>query len=201
MNQVQTSVATSVAKELLSSGLGAASEGCRAVQYYLQKGPGSEGVGWLCFVGGLATCIFSMLGLIDIFTVLFEPLEYLLSVYFFLFGLTTCILEASEDWLQRSERLRNSKSFIEVHAKFMTTRGGRGLFYLFQGSLWMSLINGLSPALLLAIYMVSLGLLNIAMQYGFQPDCLRQPRSLADDPAADYHYMGASGGGDFIHIT
>jgi hypothetical protein len=66
--------------------------------------------------------------------------------------------------------LVTAQTFIKTHAKFLTTEGGRGIFYLFQGSIMMVLEKfSIELSLFLAIYMFFLGTLLIAMQYGFDP--------------------------------
>mmetsp|Transcript_8462 Transcript_8462/g.15978 ORF Transcript_8462/g.15978 Transcript_8462/m.15978 type:complete len:220 (-) Transcript_8462:88-747(-) len=195
-------MAAGLANEVLSSAQATAKETLGVVQHYLQKGPGSEGVGWLCCVGGLATTAVGAFGLLDVFSAIFEPLEYLLNIYFLVFGMTTCVLEAPDDWLRRSGKLLSARQFLETYTRFLATRGGRGVFYLFQGSLWISLGSTMSISFVLGMYLLFLGLLNIALQYQMVPENIiggppgsRQTASRRGDA-----YVPSSGG-DYIHLV
>jgi len=154
------------------------------VAAYVQRGP--EGMSWLCFVGGLVTCAFGLMGLLNIFDVVFEPLYYVVNLYQLFFGLATCILEAPKEWVRTSYKLQDFQSTIHEYAKFLSTFGGRGLFYLFQGSLAISL-TGVSPQFLLGWYMFGTGLLCIAAQYKIIPEDI-------DFRQAGLSGVGAGGG-------
>merc|ERR1719203_388327 len=95
-------------------------------------------------------------------------MTYLVNAYQMLFGLITCILEAPEEWVSKNDKLKNGQRIIHEYCKFLTTFGGRGLFYLFQGSLAISL-TGVSLQLFLGIYMGFVGLMCIAAQYDLTP--------------------------------
>jgi len=179
----------------------AAKDTLGAVHHYIQKGPGSDGVGWLCCIGGLATTVVGALSLLNVFAI-FDPLAYLLNVYFLFFGITTCVLEAPDDWLRRSGKLLNARQFLETYTRFLVTRGGRGLFYLFQGSLWITLDSTFSISFVLGTYLLFLGLLCIALQYGMLPQSM-----LGDSPGSQQAvsrrgdaYVPSSGG-DYIHLV
>lgn len=182
-------------KEALKTTASAVADLSGTVREYIQRGP--EGVGWLCFLGGLVTVVFGVAGLIDIFSLLFGPIVYLVNLYQMVFGLMTCIIEAPIQWVEKNARLTQAQAFVHKHAKFLTTFGGRGLFYLFQGSLAMSL-TGVSLSWLLALYMFCLGWLCIAMQYGFNPDCSCISSGIKS-AAASQPASGTSG--QYIHIT
>ncbi|KAF4757675.1 hypothetical protein FOZ63_023495 [Perkinsus olseni] len=81
--------------------------------------------------------------------------------YQFLFGVITCILEANPELLR--ERVHWQEKIYE-HAKFLTLLWGRGLFYLFQGSL--ALVQFTLLYAIVGVYMVVMGVLCIAMWKG-----------------------------------
>jgi len=161
-------MALTVAKEAGRYALTKASDVTSLVHDYIKRGP--QGVGWLCFVGGTTSFIFGFLGLFNVFSIILDPLVYLINIYQMGMGLMTCILEAPEEWVQKHERLEHAQKFVHDYMKFLTTFGGRGLFYLFQGSLAMSMTGVGMMALLLGLYMMGMGFLCVGMQYGYHPD-------------------------------
>lgn len=149
--------------ELAGTASGAASALSRSftkVTEYISRGP--QGVTWLCFVGGVANVIYNLGTLVDIFDVISEPITYVVCVYQMAFGLCTCMIEAPQEWA--NQKVGKVQEFIHAHAKFLTTAGGRGLFYLFQASLLLSMDRGLL-ATVLGLCMVGIALLCIAVQY------------------------------------
>mmetsp|Transcript_10710 Transcript_10710/g.28472 ORF Transcript_10710/g.28472 Transcript_10710/m.28472 type:complete len:194 (+) Transcript_10710:94-675(+) len=162
-NAAASALAQEVGGQLGGQALGVLKSSWSMVSAYIQRGP--QGMSWLCFVGGMTTFAFGLLGFIDIFEAVFEPLYYLVNFYQMLFGLATCILEAPVEWVGASAQISQAQKFLLEYAKFLTTFGGRGLFYLFQGSLSISL-TGVSLQFLLGCYMFFVGALCIAAQYG-----------------------------------
>eukprot|EP00933_Yihiella_yeosuensis_P028319 TRINITY_DN22133_c0_g3_i1.p1 TRINITY_DN22133_c0_g3~~TRINITY_DN22133_c0_g3_i1.p1 ORF type:complete len:197 (-),score=42.96 TRINITY_DN22133_c0_g3_i1:170-760(-) len=193
-NENQKAAAVALAKEIGSNALTAAGDISSVMKNYIQRGP--EGVGWLCFIGGLITCLFGFLGLFDIFGVLVDPLEYVINAYQMAFGFTVCVIEAPQEWVEKSPRLEKAQKFIFEFAKFLTTFGGRGAFYLFQGSLALSITSMASLSFILGFYMSGLGVLCIAMQYGFKPDL-----SMLNGGQANGSSFPTEGGGDFIRVV
>ncbi|OLQ04035.1 hypothetical protein AK812_SmicGene12935 [Symbiodinium microadriaticum] len=174
MDESQTSVAMAFAKEFSSSALknGAAVAG--VVGEYVQRGP--EGVGWLSFMGGAASIVLGCLGFLNIAAIILDPLEYVVNGYQTLFGVVVCLLEAPDEWIGNNDKLSKARGFIKEYARFLYTCGGRGLFYLFQGTLSMSL-DTYTLTFLLGCYMCGMGMVNIAMQYGFFQDPAAQRRN------------------------
>ncbi|CAK9104260.1 unnamed protein product [Durusdinium trenchii] len=129
MDESQANVAFTLAKEFSTSALTTTMDMAGKVKDYIQRGP--EGVGYLCFVGGAASVFLGLLGFLDIAGILMSPLQYLVNAYQTGFGLVVCVLEAPPEWLSNA-RLAKAQRFIHEFAKFLTTFGGRGLFYLFQ---------------------------------------------------------------------
>mmetsp|Transcript_61107 Transcript_61107/g.176088 ORF Transcript_61107/g.176088 Transcript_61107/m.176088 type:complete len:186 (-) Transcript_61107:216-773(-) len=151
-----------LATEVGGQAVGQLRESWDDVKKYIQRGP--EGISWLCFMGGLATFLLGVLGFIDIFDAMLDPLYYLINAYQMLFGLCTCIIELPRDF--ENQKLQSAQKFVYKFGKFLTTIGGRGLFYLFQGSLALSL-TGVSLQFLLGCFMLFVGLLCLLEQCGF----------------------------------
>eukprot|EP00931_Biecheleriopsis_adriatica_P107239 TRINITY_DN81590_c0_g1_i1.p1 TRINITY_DN81590_c0_g1~~TRINITY_DN81590_c0_g1_i1.p1 ORF type:complete len:190 (-),score=38.90 TRINITY_DN81590_c0_g1_i1:73-642(-) len=187
ISENQKNAAISLAKEFGSHALSATKDLSATVQDYVQRGP--EGIGWLCFVGGLATSVLAFLGVLNVLDAGLEPLQYLLNIYQMAFGFTVCVIEAPLEWVEKSAKLSKARSFIHEFAKFLETFGGRGLFYIFQGSIDVSL-NSFSLTTLVGCYMCGAGLLCIGMQFGLKPDL-----SFA---SATRHPGRAD---DYIHVT
>ncbi|CAK9104262.1 unnamed protein product [Durusdinium trenchii] len=182
MDESQANVAFTLAKEFSTSALTTTMDMAGKVKDYIQRGP--EGVGYLCFVGGAASVFLGLLGFLDIAGILMSPLQYLVNAYQTGFGLVVCVLEAPPEWLSNA-RLAKAQRFIHEFAKFLTTFGGRGLFYLFQGSLDLSL-DTYSLTWLVGCYMCCMGGVCIGMQYGLLPEYRDR-----DPPQANglYHSM------------
>ncbi|CAJ1420023.1 unnamed protein product [Effrenium voratum] len=185
LDERQANMAMGLVSELSGGVLSTTKDMAGMVSEYIQRGP--EGVGWLCFVGGAASVVLGLLGFLDIAGIVLNPLQYLVNAYQTGFGLVVCVLEAPPEWMRSNARLQKAQRFIHDFAKFLTTFGGRGLFYVFQGSLDLTL-DTYSLTFLVGCYMCCMGAVNIAMQYGLIPEqCRRDP---APDVARDY-----------IHIT
>eukprot|EP00747_Dinoflagellata_sp_TGD_P184853 gnl/TRDRNA2_/TRDRNA2_40885_c0_seq1.p1 gnl/TRDRNA2_/TRDRNA2_40885_c0~~gnl/TRDRNA2_/TRDRNA2_40885_c0_seq1.p1 ORF type:complete len:192 (-),score=49.14 gnl/TRDRNA2_/TRDRNA2_40885_c0_seq1:171-746(-) len=184
-DQWKQDAAVGMLKEVGKTAVDAASTMAVAVQDYIQRGP--SGVRQLCFLGGILTVLFGLLSLVDVLEALAEPLQYLVNSYLMLFGLVTCIIESPPEWLQQSEKLQRAQSFVHEFAKFLTTLGGRGLFYLFQGSLSMTFSWSLS--FLLALYMFFMGVVCILMQYGIDVPGVKRVEDSTEKKNGDYIYV------------
>jgi hypothetical protein len=125
-------------------------------------------VTYMCFFGGVLNIMYNFFFIIDAFDALYQPITYVVCAYQLVFGLISCMIEAPEEWLQRTQTQSVATIQQRIHesAMFLTTKGGRGLFYAFQGSLLLSL-NGMFLSTALGLYMILLGIVLIAMQYGF----------------------------------
>mmetsp|Transcript_79539 Transcript_79539/g.225478 ORF Transcript_79539/g.225478 Transcript_79539/m.225478 type:complete len:181 (+) Transcript_79539:32-574(+) len=130
-------------------------------------GPATS-VSYLCFFGGVLNVLYNFFFIIDGFDALYEPITYVVCAYQLVFGLIACMIEAPEEWLKgvQTQSVATIQQRIHENALFLTTKGGRGLFYAFQGSLLLALDSVyLSSAL--GLYMLLLGVVLIAMQCGF----------------------------------
>merc|ERR1719221_2171734 len=96
----------------------------------------------LCFLGGLATFIAGVVGLMNIGSVFLYPFNYVLYGYLAAFGVVTFLLEADIETFARFPVFGKFAHLVDQYqedifqrAKFLTELRGRGLFYLFVGSL------------------------------------------------------------------
>mmetsp|Transcript_32490 Transcript_32490/g.74241 ORF Transcript_32490/g.74241 Transcript_32490/m.74241 type:complete len:189 (+) Transcript_32490:92-658(+) len=151
----------------LGSALDSAQSAGALLHEYIRRGP--DGIAWLCWLGGFATFLLGLLSLTNIFELILSPLGYLISVYQMVFGLTTMVIEAPESWTENNSKLLQAQEFTHEYLKFLTVIGGRGGFYIFQGSLSLDL-SGMSIFSIVALYMFAMGILCIAMQFGLIPN-------------------------------
>mmetsp|Transcript_1530 Transcript_1530/g.2296 ORF Transcript_1530/g.2296 Transcript_1530/m.2296 type:complete len:151 (-) Transcript_1530:230-682(-) len=106
-----------------------------------------RGLGCLGFIGGVLTAGASFLGMMNIL----NPLGFVVEAYTFLFGIAIALIEMQNQCLPLS--------FLERWARFMTTLGGRGVFYVYVGSLSIAKSTFLSFAV--GAYMMGVGCLYI----------------------------------------
>ncbi|XP_026190386.1 uncharacterized protein LOC113146632 [Cyclospora cayetanensis] len=126
-------------------------------------GEGPKPLRFLCFLGGLVTFLTAGLACINIFSLLVEPSGYILQLYLVLFGLLTMTVEAKD--IQPLERLR---PFFFSWFRFLTVPGGKGCFYLFYGSLSLSLWRSSFFLALVGMYTASMGIVCILVHFGMR---------------------------------
>jgi len=133
----------------------------------IEQGP--TGVRFLAFCGGAVSVGYAgymMLGLLNPFNLLGGPVTYVICGYQLIFGLTATIFEMPPDYMAKVPGVNGYQDLLMQKAAFLSDVAGRGLFYIFVGSLWFAL-GGLSPVdLALGCYMTFIGFLHIAMHYG-----------------------------------
>eukprot|EP00929_Paragymnodinium_shiwhaense_P110581 TRINITY_DN77728_c0_g1_i1.p1 TRINITY_DN77728_c0_g1~~TRINITY_DN77728_c0_g1_i1.p1 ORF type:complete len:270 (+),score=62.77 TRINITY_DN77728_c0_g1_i1:98-907(+) len=144
----------------------------------IEQGP--AGVRVLAFLGSIVSMVLSVMGLINILEVVSHPVTYIVCVYQFIFAFTTALFEIPPDYvtkIQSTVKLPVDKyqTMLIENAKFLSLNGGRGCFYIFQGTLWLALA-GLAELLKYAIgaYMCFMGFLHILMHYGVLPQEIAQ---------------------------
>lgn len=177
-----------VAQDALGRGMNQVQSSWELVSSYIKRGP--DGVEWLCFIAGLVSTVLGFVSALGILSVFKDPVDYMMGIYQFAMGIMTCILEAPEEFLVRSQKLQRAQSFIHEYCKFLTTFGGRGLFYFFQGVVdWSNSTAGIFEKIL-GGYMFFISALCVLMQFKLIPEAkVKKPSvSLPVD-------------GDYIHIT
>ncbi|CAE8606106.1 unnamed protein product, partial [Polarella glacialis] len=130
----------------------------------IQQGP--DGVRLLSFGGGVASVAIAVMDLINVFGILTNPVHYVLSVYQLIFSCTTMLFEASPEMIQKVSGLNSYQDLLIDKAKFLSETYGRGLFYIFQGTLWLCFAS-LTDILDLGVglWMVFVGALNIMIHF------------------------------------
>jgi hypothetical protein len=153
---------------------------------YVQEGP--AGISILCFLGGLATTAIGLLGVLNIGAIFGKPFTYVLSVYLTGFGLVAVLLEADTEKLAGMKVIGKLAPLFEQYqmeifrkALFLTELRGRGLFYLFVGTLsitqcWVCLF------FVCGVWNLLMGVLCLMMSFGINPaDHLPATNPLASD--------------------
>eukprot|EP00811_Abedinium_folium_P003341 NODE_13071_length_1187_cov_3.473585.p2 GENE.NODE_13071_length_1187_cov_3.473585~~NODE_13071_length_1187_cov_3.473585.p2 ORF type:complete len:307 (+),score=99.67 NODE_13071_length_1187_cov_3.473585:118-921(+) len=142
---------------------------------HLEQGP--AGVRVLACLGGLAACGLAGFNLVNVFGILTHTLSYISNIYQVIFSLSVIIFEAPDEWVEKaSEKAPFILSYhdtLEDNAKFLTQVGGRGLMYIFLGTLWIgsagiSSITGLC-ALGLGFYLALIGAFHVLMHFNILP--------------------------------
>lgn len=131
----------------------------------IQQGP--AGVRFFSFIGGVGSAVVAVLAMINPLKLIFGPVIYVLSGYQLLFSLTTIIFEMPPEWITKVPGVTAYQDMLMDKAKFLTETLGRGLFYVFQGTLWLCFASLQDwDKLLCGLWMVFVGALNIMIHYG-----------------------------------
>eukprot|EP00922_Rhytidocystis_sp_ex-Travisia-forbesii_P051884 GHVS01077018.1.p1 GENE.GHVS01077018.1~~GHVS01077018.1.p1 ORF type:complete len:231 (+),score=34.18 GHVS01077018.1:99-791(+) len=117
-------------------------------------GEGPKPLRALCFVGGMALTVCSVIYACFIFTILTAPAVYVLHIYEAVFGVVVMVLEAKD-----MQCLSNFKQFVGEWLKFTTVPGGKGAFYFFIGSLAVSMFNRNLALFISGLYMCAMGVI------------------------------------------
>mmetsp|Transcript_22859 Transcript_22859/g.60385 ORF Transcript_22859/g.60385 Transcript_22859/m.60385 type:complete len:121 (-) Transcript_22859:53-415(-) len=102
-----------------------------------------------------------------------------------IFSLTVMLFEAKVEWIQRIGGLDRYHSLLIDKAKFLSENLGRGVFYIFIGTLWLcfaSLTELLE--LICGLYMVFIGVLYILLHQGGYAQFAEKVSSLQKSRAA-----------------
>lgn len=139
----------------------------------------TESIRNLCLLGGAASMLSSLLGVVDIFG-LASPIHYICNFYLLVFGATSVILEygaASADRL-------GVIPMVDTYFKALTFVWGRGLFYIFQGTLTLASLTVLN--MIVGFYLCMIGCFCLAHHWGYGARLGSLPVAsalLANDPA------------------
>jgi len=143
----------------------------------IEQGP--EGVRVIAFACGAASFVMAVLRVPLVFNDASIGLKTYIIILFYclLFALTTMIFEAKPEWIQMVQGLDIYQNLLIDYCVFLTMALGRGLFYGFQGTLWLTFTG---PHLLgfvtlaLSIWFFLLTFLHVCMYFGVMPQHLVQ---------------------------
>jgi len=110
----------------------------------------------ICFIGGAANFVWSLLGLINVFKIVLSPLNYLLNVYIILFSFIVVVFEFPIE-LAIIQRIRK---WFEVWVRVYDRLVGRGIAYILLGLL-VAFANSFIAGIIFGVYMMLSGLICI----------------------------------------
>lgn len=148
-------------------------QGVVAFQDYVQQGP--RAVTNLCLCGGVSTSCLGLAYLAGFSGVIYNPFGYLLHVYMFLFGIATVILEADVDRIADTSlhpavpHIQQAQGWLHSKIQFLTELNGRGLFYIYQGTLMTTQDCFWCLLFFCGMYNIFMGGLYLAMSAGYIP--------------------------------
>lgn len=121
----------------------------------------------MCFAGGLTVVMNGLLPVLNVFTFFDHTVSYLLNGFMVFFGIVTCVTELDEDWCgpQVHNWLHARQKWMHDWALGLTMLWGRGLFYIFQGTLALMFSSYFSVGCVLGCYMMITGLLCINQHF------------------------------------
>mmetsp|Transcript_38844 Transcript_38844/g.85071 ORF Transcript_38844/g.85071 Transcript_38844/m.85071 type:complete len:252 (+) Transcript_38844:55-810(+) len=153
------------AKQALSAAGAALYRGADAFISQIEQGP--AGVRILAFIASVASIVNAGLALFDFAAAIFHTPLYVISGYQVIFACTTALFEAKPSWIEKIPGLNRYQNLLLDHAQFLADARGRGMFYFFQGTLWLA-FAGLTDFADLATgcFVCFIGILHFAMHYG-----------------------------------
>lgn len=104
---------------------------------HVQQGP--MGVRILCFIAGVFSLINAVLGVLSPMRLVFHPIVYTISAYQVIFSIFTMLFEAPSEWIKKVAFIDALHDKLVAGLPLLATNRGRGLFYIFQASLWLSM--------------------------------------------------------------
>lgn len=154
----------------------------------VEQGP--QGVRFLAFCAGVASCVNAGFTVINPMNAMGAMMSYLVAVYQVVFSLTTMLFEASPEWVQKYAKLSEYQNLLIKYFKFLTLNLGRGMFYIGQGCLWLS-VSSMTDFLGLAVggFLIFIGALHICMHFGIMPQEIAMK---AKEVAASYSAVPAA---------
>eukprot|EP00933_Yihiella_yeosuensis_P065942 TRINITY_DN69966_c0_g1_i1.p1 TRINITY_DN69966_c0_g1~~TRINITY_DN69966_c0_g1_i1.p1 ORF type:complete len:173 (+),score=15.21 TRINITY_DN69966_c0_g1_i1:57-575(+) len=131
---------------------------------YIEQAP--HRINIACFAGGAAVVLHGIFGVLNIFAVMDNTINYVVNFYMVLFGVVTCVTESHPELHPAMhDVLEKIQAWMHEWAKGLTLLWGRGLFYIFQGSLAMVSSGLISVGLIVGAYMIAMGAVCISMHF------------------------------------
>merc|ERR1719424_2164096 len=161
------------AKEYASkAGALAAQYGAMGADMFMSKlEQGNVGVRVLAFFISLASIANAVQTVINPVSLL-GPITYVISVYQLIFATSSALFELPPEYLEKVKFLEEYQHMIAQKCAFMSDVQGRGMFYIFQGTLWFGFASMDILDLAVAALLVFIGIVHVAMHYGVGPSTI-----------------------------
>lgn len=179
------------AKEYAGVALGALAGAGGSAVALIEQGP--DGVRVLAFFASMGSFVLALMQLINVLAIFGHPILYVVAVYQIVFAFSTVLFELKPEWIETIQSktglpVQKYQELLIENAKFLSLNGGRGLFYVFQGSLWLA-FAALSEILKLCVglFLVVIGILHGLMARGIMP------QQIAQKVRSGYSQVGAQG--------
>mmetsp|Transcript_57527 Transcript_57527/g.95756 ORF Transcript_57527/g.95756 Transcript_57527/m.95756 type:complete len:284 (+) Transcript_57527:70-921(+) len=148
---------------------------------------GGAAVRALAFLGSGVSIILTAFSILNPMVLFGSPIVWAIAAYQGVFSITTLVFEAKPQWIQNvSSSLDVYQDCVMSNAAFLATCLGRGLFYIFQGTLWGAVGHSLpidehrplesfflfifeTSTRVLGIYFILLGVVHLLMHYNILP--------------------------------
>jgi len=159
----------------------------------IEQGP--AGVRVIAFLAGLASVVTAIWYLIDFGHLFGNFIGYAMAIYQVFFAFTTMLFEAKPEWIQKAPAflgLDRYQNLLIEYCKALTVMGGRGLFYTFQGLMWLLAVDDLLKHFLyLAVgsLLVFVGILCFLMHFNIMPSTVSAKASELGAQAKSYMRM------------
>jgi hypothetical protein len=147
--------------------------GAMGANLFMQKvEQGPQGVRFLACVISIGSMANSVMTVINPVSML-NPISYVISLYQLLFAASTALFELPPEYMEKVAFMKEYQETLAVKCNFLTDVYGRGLFYIFQGSLWAGFAS-LVDLMDLAVsgLLIFIGVLHVAMHYGVGPEAV-----------------------------
>eukprot|EP00756_Hemistasia_phaeocysticola_P003978 Hpha_TRINITY_DN12564_c0_g1::TRINITY_DN12564_c0_g1_i1::g.50823::m.50823 len=115
----------------------------------------------LCFAGGIALLVHSILNIVNIFNSVAAPFQYVFNFYMAFFGLMTAVYEwpATCNAMGLEQKMKDFHNWCDIWFKVFSSLIGRGLVYVAFGILISSSSGLFSSTGLIGLYLIACGAL------------------------------------------
>eukprot|EP00931_Biecheleriopsis_adriatica_P107200 TRINITY_DN81540_c0_g1_i1.p1 TRINITY_DN81540_c0_g1~~TRINITY_DN81540_c0_g1_i1.p1 ORF type:complete len:171 (+),score=32.70 TRINITY_DN81540_c0_g1_i1:58-570(+) len=149
---------------LSSAHLGEIAKSVSAFHDFVEEAPHRINV--MCFAGGAAIVLNGFLGVLDVFDAFDDTIYYVVNAYMVFFGIVTCVTESHSGLSpELHEKFASTQEWMHEWAKGLTMLWGRGLFYVFQGTLCILSSSNLSLGVLIGAYLMVMGAVCINLHF------------------------------------
>jgi hypothetical protein len=132
----------------------------------IEQGP--VGVRLLSACAGIMSCVNAVLTVMSPLSVFTKTVSYVLATYQMIFAVTTVMFEAPPEWVANVKGFHEYQELLMAKASFLKETSGRGIFYIFQGTLWLSFVSDMTKVFELAsgLSMIFVGAMNLLIHFG-----------------------------------